>query len=128
MALLPPPPVAPDSVNSRQHRAAIATTVNALRQKLWAPNSVSKTTSAGDTSTTINCNGNTVLLVGMIAVSAGITSFTLKRGTTSLGTFNTVPSSTVPIVFMDAPGAGPFTYSTTSSGTTAATLNAVELK
>jgi hypothetical protein len=125
---LAPPGVQTDSPDSRSHRRQIASVVNTLAQKLFTPAPVSTNTAAGDASQVINCQGNAVLLTGYIRLSAG-SSYTLKRGATTLVTLY-APATGVNINFtwVDAPGAGQFTYSTNSGATSAATLSATELK
>lgn len=131
MGNLAPPAVQLDSEQSRAHRRQLASALNTANQKLFTPSPVNTNVAAsGDASQQIICQGNPVLVVGAVNVAAAATTFSLKRGTTVLQTWGNVSAgATLPFMFIDAPGAGIFTYSTNSGGhTNSASLSIVELK
>lgn len=131
MGNLAPPAVQLDSTDSRGHRRQLASVINTLSEKLYTPNPVNTNAAgSGDASKQVISQGNPIILTGFVNVAAAATTFTLKRGSTVLVTLaNVSPGANIPFAWVDAPGAGIFTYSTDSvSHTNAATLSATELK
>jgi hypothetical protein len=128
--MLQPPAINPDSTDGRAHRRSIASVLNTVAERLFKPAPVLLNTAATDASQAIDCTGGIVLIVGFIKAGAVAPTVTLKRGATTIATYGNAPGGqNIPIVRLDTPGIGRFTYSTDSGGNTvAAELQVVELK